>query len=99
MVRPAWLCRFERARVALRSHTAEISQELRLALQWFAEVLKEELDEVQPWSRKRKPPVHLFCDARGEPARIAAVLFRNLLAFLSCIKTSLACSLPGTVKC
>ena len=80
----------KRACIALRSHTAEINQELRLALQWFAEVLREELDEVQPWSRVRKPPVHLFCDARGEPARIAAVLFRKRLAAGACTKT---CSL------
>ena len=79
--------------IAARSQTAEIGEELRLALQWFLEVLAEELDEVRGWTRKRKAPLHLYCDERGEPARIAAVLFKCARLLVSKHNT-LSCICP-----
>ena len=58
----------------LRSKTSDLNKELELALKWFAEVLQDEICEVVPWQRARKKPVHMFCDARGDPPRIAAVV-------------------------
>ena len=54
--------------------TSDLNKELELALKWFAEVLQDEICEVVPWQRARKKPVHMFCDARGDPPRIAAVV-------------------------
>ena len=88
------------AAIAARSQTAEIGEELRLALQWFLEVLAEELDEVRGWTRKRKAPLHLYCDARGEPARIAAVLFKCACLLASKQNPPLFVHLPaGMEKC
>ena len=58
-----------------RSSSPEINAELKLSLQWFVEVLELNIHELQLWKRQRRAPLHLYCDARGEPPRVAAVLF------------------------
>ena len=61
-------------RAQIRSKSSAIGTELRLALQWFVEVLELGLNEVATWDRQRRRPIHMYCDARGEPPRVAAVL-------------------------
>ena len=53
----------------------EIDAELRLALCWWREVLSLSLCEKRQWKEVQSPPVHLYCDARSTPPRVAAVLF------------------------
>lgn len=55
----------------------KVGPELRLALQWWLNVLQLEIAEMRPWSAPATPPLHLFCDARGSPPHVAAVLFYN----------------------
>ncbi len=50
-----------------------MSPELERALQWWLEVLKSGLCERRSWKAEQSPPV-LFCDARGHPAHLGAVL-------------------------
>jgi hypothetical protein len=38
-------------------------------------VLQHGVAEVREWHAPELPPVHLFCDARGQPPHLAAVLF------------------------
>jgi len=52
-----------------------IDSELRRALVWWKEALSLRLAERRPWQCKTAAPLHLFCDARGEPPHLAAVLF------------------------
>lgn len=49
--------------------------ELERALRWWLSVLHEGLSEKRRWRTEPKPVVHLFCDARGTPPHLAAVLF------------------------
>ena len=49
--------------------------ELRRALQWWMLVLIRGLCERREWKTQRGDPAHLFCDARGHPAHLGAVLF------------------------
>ena len=60
----------------IKSKSGKIGQELRLALRWWIEVLELEINECRKWRGSQLPPVHLFCDARSTPPRIAAVLFK-----------------------
>ena len=89
MVRP--LCK------QARSRHPRVDAELRLALEWWKEVLRLGLKcvrlhadpstaivacggdcrEMRRWRGSSRPPVHLFCDARSTPPRVAAVLFRR----------------------
>ena len=52
-----------------------MDSELRRAAEWWIEVLQHGVAEVREWHAPELPPVHLFCDARGEPPHLAAVLF------------------------
>ena len=61
--------------LAPRARSSELDAELRLALQWWLEVLEGDMVEVRPWRKQRKRPIHMFSDARGEPPRVAAVIF------------------------
>jgi hypothetical protein len=49
---------------------------LRLALTWWSHVFKEGL-LTSASIRQQRPVVDLFCDARGSPARVAAVLVKG----------------------
>ena len=55
--------------------SGRINVGLRTALRWWCTVLRWELAETRAWKQSVQPPVHLFVDARGSPARCAAVLF------------------------
>ena len=68
MIRP--LVRQEQKRSSL------LDDELTLALQWWLEVLQLGLTQKRTWAEEVKRPVHLFCDARSTPPRVAAVLVR-----------------------
>eukprot|EP00969_Alexandrium_andersonii_P024986 1091272-Alexandrium_andersonii.AAC.1 len=50
-----------------------LGEMLRLALQWWTAALRWRLSRDAPAVPVRDT-VHLFCDARGWPSRIAAVL-------------------------
>ena len=74
MIRP--LIRQEKKRSSL------LDDELTLALQWWLEVLQLGVTQKRTWEREQKRPVHLFCDARSTPPRVAAVLVRCALFVL-----------------
>ena len=52
-----------------------MSPELRRALLWWINVLERKLCERMEWATVQSEPVHLFCDASGNPAHLGAVLF------------------------
>ena len=45
-----------------------------MALEWFLQVFKKDLCQERLLAKKTSEPLHLYCDVRGELARIAAVL-------------------------
>ncbi len=51
-----------------------MSTELRRACQWWVEVLTSGLCERRAWTYDAGQPAQLFCDARGFPAHLGAVL-------------------------
>ena len=57
--------------------SAKWSEHLELALRWWQEVLHLELQQVWSWYDIPWSWGHLYCDARGDPAQIAAVLFMD----------------------
>jgi len=56
------------------TRTGRIQEPLRLALRWWCEVLREQVCQMRPWSIARSETVHMLCDARSTPPRVAAVL-------------------------
>ena len=58
-----------------RTKNGKIGEELRLAQHWWLQVFKCNLVQHHEWFREKQPACHLYCDARGEPPRVAAVLF------------------------
>ena len=59
------------------SRDGRIGRQLRLALEWWLEVLQLRLVQKRSWRGSVAKPVHLFCDARSTPPRLAAVLFKD----------------------
>ena len=51
-----------------------LSKSLRLCLEWWRQVLSLQLKQTKKFRCEASKPVHLFADARGFPARLAAVL-------------------------
>ena len=49
----------------------------RLALCWWREVLRLDLEQLWEWNKAAEPWIHIYADARGSPPRIAAVMFRD----------------------
>ena len=47
------------------------------SLQWWLEVLDLRLQQKVPWALPCTRPVQLFCDARGTPPRLAAVIYTH----------------------
>ena len=47
---------------------------LKLCLRWWLEILDMQIKEQRSWHHSSKSCAYLFCDARGEPPRVAAVL-------------------------
>ena len=54
---------------------SRLDAEITTALWWWRGVLDMGIREKRPWLGKACSPVHLFCDARSTPPRVAAVLF------------------------
>ena len=52
----------------------QLSSELRNCLCWWEDVLSRDVAETRPWRGDAREPALVFADARGAPARIAAVL-------------------------
>lgn len=57
-----------------RRRSSAVGEELRLALKFWLEVLQRDLFQTVPWQKNVTKPLHLFCDARSTPPRVAAVL-------------------------
>ena len=53
---------------------ARLTADLRSALLWWEEVLARDVSEKRPWRGAADKPVVVLSDARGDPARIAAVV-------------------------
>ena len=53
------------------------SWHIESSLQWWLRVLDMKLQQRVPWALPFCRPVQLFCDARGTPPRLAAVLFMS----------------------
>ena len=53
----------------------KVGPELERALRWWLAVLRERIREKRKWQQDFPQALHLFCDARGSPPHLAAVLF------------------------
>ena len=84
----------------VQSPRSVIGKELRVTLQWWREVLDLQIKERRDWDTKREPPMHLFCDARSTPPRVAAVLCRyDNFIFLRILLSPLRCYCrPGKME-
>ena len=51
-----------------------VSSEWRHAMRWWEGILKQQICEERLWQSLEEKPLHLFCDARGSPPNLAAVL-------------------------
>ena len=71
-----------------RSRNSMIDPELRLALGWWLEILSLELCEERPWTQQSQKPMHMLCDARSTPPRVAAVLLTNKCVYYSDMEPS-----------
>ena len=52
-----------------------VGQHLRLCLEWWLEVMNLDLGQCCEFGEDTRDVVELFCDARGHPARLAAVIY------------------------
>jgi len=59
-----------------RKSSSAVDEQLRLALRWWLEVLQGGIKQMRPWVCRDEKPVHMFCDVRSTPPRVAAVLVR-----------------------
>lgn len=66
------------------SRSSHINDELQLSLNWWLEVLNVGIAQFRPWTASSEKPVHMFCDARSTPPRVAAVLYRYEISFGVC---------------
>ena len=57
------------------SNQETIDPVLRRALLWWLTVLRSGIVEHRYWVAPPSKPVHVFCDARGDPAHLGAVAF------------------------
>ena len=65
---------FKRQHAHSRASKFSANSPLCLALRWWLEILKLDLRQDKKFHQGTRAPVHLFADARGHPARLAAVL-------------------------
>ena len=65
---------YKRQHAHSRAQHVGVDTPLALSLRWWREVLALGLHQSRSFSSAPSPPVHLFADARGHPARLAAVL-------------------------
>ena len=59
----------------IRCGSGKVYPDLMAALVWWARILRDGISELRCWNVPDTDPVHLFCDAAGEPARVAAVVW------------------------
>lgn len=69
-------CAAETARLVLH-RDAGVGPALRIALQWWLDVLEMDIVEERSWHAPELPPARLFVDARSTPPRCSAILFIN----------------------
>ena len=63
-----------------------LSGELRNALLWWQHILELGIAEKREWKPPHQDIVHIFCDAAGEPARIAAIAWdRGETYYVDCV--------------
>jgi hypothetical protein len=55
-------------------HSGTMDMELKRALLWWIGVLSREIVETRLWQQPMNEVLHLFCDARGQPPHLGAVL-------------------------
>ena len=60
-----------------RTTSGRVGQRLATSLGWWLNVLSARQRELWQWKQVARDAVELFCDARGEPGRLAAVLALN----------------------
>ena len=58
----------------MRTTSGRVGQRLATSLEWWLNVLSARQHELWQWKQAARDVVELFCDARGEPGRLAAVL-------------------------
>ena len=51
----------------------KLSYDLKTALQWWQSILEKGIAEKYTWQQPATDVVHIFCDAAGDPARVAAI--------------------------
>lgn len=64
----------QRCAASLFRRHGRVGRRLRRTLAWWLEILELGIAQERRWDVVQRPPVHLFCDAAGNPARLAAVL-------------------------
>ena len=72
------------------ARSSAVNLELRLALEWWLEVLSLDLCQTRPWLEQKTKPMHMLCDARSTPPRVAAVLLANKKVYYSDMEPSAA---------
>ena len=65
---------YKRQHSKSRSSSFSKGSSLELCLKWWLDVLSMQLVQAKLFTVSQDPVVHLFADARGHPARLAAVL-------------------------
>ncbi len=71
-----------------RARQSAVNEELLLALRWWSEVLGMEYSELRPWTQAAPDTVHLICDARSKPPRVAAILVCGATIYFSDMEPS-----------
>ena len=67
----------------IRARHSLIHNELRLALEWWLQVLEMDIAEERRFEGSASSTGHLFTDARSTPPRVAAVLFMSVVLLRS----------------
>ena len=74
-----FMCRFGRAMLRplfqqQHGRHSTVSQSLRLALNWWLEVLTLSISECKEWQPAQQSVVHMYADARSSPPRLGVVV-------------------------
>ena len=65
-----------------------MTPELSRGLEWWDEVFDKQVAELRDWKEEYSPPVHLFCDASGQPPYLGAVLFIDGMCWYTHMKVT-----------
>jgi len=76
-----------------RARCSRLSLDLQRALEWWRTALGGERCELRAWSPIASKTMHMLCDARSVPPRVAAVLIGNGLIMYSDMQP------PEEVRC